>query len=148
MTATTRSSPIPVSTCFAARGLRLPSVCASYWIKTRFHISMTRGLPVFTRSFPGTRSRSASVRRSIWISEQGPHGPVSPIIQKLSSEPKARILSFGIRVSVAQSDWASSSRSSPSPSSPAWTVAYSLSGDSPHWVTKSSQAQEMASFLK
>ena len=79
-----RSKPMPVSTCFAASGFRLPSGCALYWMKTRFQISITRGSSWLTSAAPGTSARSASGRRSMWISEHGPQGPVSPIIQKLS----------------------------------------------------------------
>ncbi len=43
---------------------------------------MTRGSPALT-SDPPDRSGV----RSMWISEQGPQGPVSPISQKLSFRP-------------------------------------------------------------
>ena len=49
-------------------------------MKTRFQISMQRGSPAFT-SEPCV---SPAGVRSTWNSEHGPHGPVSPIIQKLS----------------------------------------------------------------
>src|SRR5450432_4178187 len=49
-------------------------------MKTRFQISMQRGSPALTSE---PRVSPAGVR-STCSSEQGPHGPVSPIIQKLS----------------------------------------------------------------
>ena len=78
----TRSKPMPVSTCFAARGEKVPSALALYWMKTWFQISMQRGLLWFTSALPAVSSSLGS--RLKWISEQGPQGPVSPIIQELS----------------------------------------------------------------
>jgi hypothetical protein len=76
----TRSKPMPVSTCWAGSGLKEPSGLALNWMKTRFQISMHSAEPLLTSeprvSPPGVRST--------WISEHGPQGPVSPIIQKLS----------------------------------------------------------------
>ena len=76
----TRSKPMPVSTCFAGSGLKVPSGFALNWMKTLFQISMQRASPWLT-SEPLV---SPSGVRSTWSSEQGPQGPVSPIIQKLS----------------------------------------------------------------
>ena len=49
------------------------------WMKTRFQISSTLGSSALTRL-----AAFLPPRRSKWISEQGPQGPVSPISQKLS----------------------------------------------------------------
>ena len=73
---------MPVSTCLAARGEKVPSALALNWMKTWFQISMQRELDELTNSRPG--SSSSEGRRLKWISEQGPQGPVSPICQKLS----------------------------------------------------------------
>lgn len=74
-----RSSPMPVSTCREGSARSEPSACRSNWMNTRFQTSITSGSPVFT-SFAASRPPM----RSKWISEHGPHGPVSPISQKLS----------------------------------------------------------------
>ena len=58
----------------------MPSGLALNWMKTRFQISMQRGSPALTNEPPV----SPAGVRSTCISEHGPHGPVSPIIQKLS----------------------------------------------------------------
>src|SRR5664280_3145758 len=76
----TRSKPIPVSTCLAGNGENQPLGFALNWMKTRFQISMQRASPLFTK-LPLV---SPAGVRSTWSSEHGPHGPVSPIIQKLS----------------------------------------------------------------
>ena len=39
---------MPVSTCFAASGAKVPSAFALNWMKTWFQISMQRGLLAFT----------------------------------------------------------------------------------------------------
>ena len=87
----TRSKPMPVSTCFAGSGENVPSGFALNWMKTRFQISMQRASPLLTSeplvSPPGVRST--------WISEHGPHGPVSPIIQKLSFLPPVQMWTLG-----------------------------------------------------
>jgi hypothetical protein len=59
---------------------KVPSALALNWMKTRFQISMQRASPLLTSEPPV----SPAGVRSTWISEQGPQGPVSPIIQKLS----------------------------------------------------------------
>ena len=68
-----------------------PSDLRLYWIKTRFQISITCGCPLFTSSCPGIFFLSSSSLISTWISEHGPHGPVSPISQKLSFFDPSRI---------------------------------------------------------
>src|SRR5437870_11503312 len=78
--ATARSKPMPVSTWRWGSGVNEPSGFALNWMKTRFQISMQPGSSLFT-SVPRV---SPSDVRSTCTSEHGPHGPVSPIIQKLS----------------------------------------------------------------
>ena len=75
-----RSKPMPVSTCCAGSGVKVPSGLALNWMKTLFQISMHSAL-LWLTSRPLV---SPAGVRSMWISEHGPHGPVSPIIQKLS----------------------------------------------------------------
>jgi len=60
-------------------------------MKTRFHISSTSGTSWLTRWLA-----SRPPMRSKCISEHGPHGPVSPIIQKLSFIPNGKMRSDGI----------------------------------------------------
>jgi len=91
----TRSKPMPVSTCFAASGENVPSAFALNWMKTWFQISMQRGEPEFTSWRPAASSLSG--RRLKWISEHGPQGPVSPIIQKLSFLLPWTMWTFGSR---------------------------------------------------
>ena len=57
----------------------------------------------------------------MWISEQGPQGPVSPISQKLSCLLPSRTWSAGICLS--QASCASVSRVVPSSAAPSNTVA-------------------------
>ena len=59
---------------------------------------------------PRPACRSASGPRSRWISLHGPHGPVSPISQKLSLRPKKRMCSGSMSVCLRQKPAASSSR--------------------------------------
>ena len=59
-------------------------------MKTRFQISSTSGSSMLTNS-----DASRLPIRSKWISEQGPHGPVSPICQKLSFIPNGNTRSAG-----------------------------------------------------
>ena len=74
-----RSKPIPVSTCFNNKSSKEPSGFRLYCIKTRFHTSITSGTPILTNGPP-----DLSGVLSKCISVHGPHGPVSPISQKLS----------------------------------------------------------------
>src|SRR6478609_5102171 len=75
-----RSKPMPVSTCCEGRVEKVPSGFALYWMNTLFQISMHCAEVPLTSLPPvspaGVRSTCSSV--------QGPQGPVSPIIQKLS----------------------------------------------------------------
>ena len=91
----TRSNPMPVSTCRAGSSPNVPSGFALNWMKTWFQISMHSAVPWFTSS---PRVSPDGVR-STWISEQGPHGPVSPIIQKLSFLPPLTMCTAGSRPS-------------------------------------------------
>ena len=121
----TRSKPMPVSTWRAGSGLKVPSGLALNWMKTRFQISMQRAsLPLTSVPFV-----SPSGVRSTWSSVQGPQGPVSPIIQKLSfllpltmwiagSRPAARNFS----AQTSQASW-SNSDGSPLDLSGLYTVA-------------------------
>src|SRR5271156_950846 len=49
---TTRSKPMPVSTCLAGSSTKVPSGLALNWMKTRFQISMQRASPLLTSSRP------------------------------------------------------------------------------------------------
>ena len=148
----TRSNPIPVSTCLAASGEKVPSAFALNWMKTWFQISMQRGEPALTSFRPSASPSEA--RRLTLISEQGPQGPVSPIIQKLSFfEPRTMWVS-GSRPAFlkmpAQMSCASLSNSEGSPFSLSgeYTVAKILFGGTPHTLVTSSQPQARDSFLK
>src|SRR3954465_11022684 len=66
-------------------------------MKTRFQISMQRASPALT-SAPWV---SPDGVRSTCSSEQGPHGPVSPIIQKLSFLLPGTIWILGSRPAAA-----------------------------------------------
>ena len=79
----TRSKPMPVSIFLLFNGRNVPSVSALNCMNTRFQISMQYGEPALTSEPPV----SPFSVRSMWISEHGPQGPVSPIIQKLSFLP-------------------------------------------------------------
>ena len=78
---------MPVSTFLAGNGVNVPSGLALNCMNTRFQISMHRASPLFTR-LPLVSPVGV---RSTWISEHGPHGPVSPIIQKLSFLPPVQM---------------------------------------------------------
>src|SRR2546429_7118495 len=91
MTAASRSRPAPVSTEGAGSGERDPSACWSYCINTRFQLSSScpsslRRTKSSRLSSPFPFPVSRFPRMSTRISEQGPHGPVSPICKKLRSE--------------------------------------------------------------
>src|SRR6478735_4042006 len=76
-----RSSPMPVSILFFGSSETISPAACSYCMKTRFQISTNRSPS--SSALPGGPP-------GIWspwskkISEQGPHGPSSPIAQKLS----------------------------------------------------------------
>lgn len=66
------------------------------WIKTRFHISMHVGSSLLTSD-----AASRLPILSKWISVHGPHGPVSPISQKLScSECKNEKLNIAANLTM------------------------------------------------
>ncbi len=88
-------------------GVRTPFSSRSYCMKTRFQISMYRPEPV-----PSSQPISGrSGRRSTKISLHGPHGPVSPIAQKLSALPQRWTLPGDRLDSLPQRSNASSSSS-------------------------------------
>ena len=73
-------NPCRYPRAWPAAGVSEPSGLALNWMKTRFQISMHCGVPGIDEFAPP----SPAGVRSMWISLHGPHGPVSPIIQKLS----------------------------------------------------------------
>src|SRR5689334_2454946 len=78
-----RSSPIPVSIFLLGSGFNFPSAERSNCVKTWFQISRYR-----SQSHAGPHvglPQLHSAPRSQRISEQGPQGPVGPIVQKLVS---------------------------------------------------------------
>ena len=105
---------------------------------------MKRSLPAFTpmaRSRPAAGSESAGPR-SMWISVQGPQGPVSPISQKLSLRPKRRMwLGVDVGHLAPERRSASSSAARPSAASPSKTVTHRRSLGSPQTSVRSSHAQ-------
>ena len=133
-TLTTRSNPIPVSTCFCGRSCSLPFSSRLYWIKTRFHSSITSSIPALTSS----ALQPPSVR-SMCISEHGPQGPVSPISQKLSFSSNFNTCDGSISVSDFHRLYASSSS--------LYTVAHNLALGIFQTSVNNSQAQLIASFL-
>ena len=114
---------MPVSMLRAGSGSRWPSAMRWYCMNTRFQISITCGSDWFTRSRPGMPEAafSSAVRMSMWISEQGPQGPVSPISQKLSCLLPRRMWSSGRY--LRQACCASVSSVVPSSAAPSNTVA-------------------------
>ena len=89
----TRSKPMPVSTCLAGRGEKVPSGLALNWMKTRFQISMQRASPLLTSDAFGVAGGSQVNMNFL----HGPQGPVSPIIQKLSFLLPWTMWTFGSR---------------------------------------------------
>ena len=121
MTWQIRSSPMPVSTCWAGSSVSLPVASRLYWMKTLFQISITRGSsPLTGARRPAARSASISAcgLRSTLISVHGPHGPVSPISQKLSLAPKKWTWSSGRPATSFQMAAASVSRGMPAAAFP------------------------------
>src|SRR5580658_11059006 len=143
---------MPVSTCFAASGENVPSAFALNWMNTWFQISMQRDEPELTRARPAASSSEGS--RLTLISEQGPQGPVSPIIQKLSFLPPLTMWTAGSSPAFlnrpAQTSWASWSNSEGSPAalSGRYTVAKMRFGGTPQTFVTSSQPHSSDSFLK
>ena len=100
-----RSSPAPVSMLGFGSVARVPSGRWSNCMKTRFQISMYR-----SESVAGPPSGPNSGPRSQKISDEGPHGPVSPMRQKFGS-PSRWIRSGGNPTTSRQIRSASSSSS-------------------------------------
>src|SRR3990172_6763249 len=93
-TADSLSNPIPVSILGFGNGVSLPLASLLYCMNTRFHTSIN-----LSQSHSTLHSGLPHPIPSPWsmcISEQGPHGPVSPILQKLSFSPSLTILLAGI----------------------------------------------------
>src|SRR3989338_7745793 len=99
MTAVSLSSPIPVSMLGLGRGVNLPFRSLLYCMNTRFHISrnLSQSQPTLQVFLP----QPTSSPWSMIISEHGPHGPVSPIAQKLSFSPSLTMRSFDMPVSFS-----------------------------------------------
>src|SRR5208283_663658 len=137
-TAVILSSPMPVSILGLGRGVRVPNSSRLNCMNTRFQSSK-----YLSQSHPTPQSVFPHPTSSPWsmiISEQGPHGPVSPICQKLSFAPSLTILLWGRSVSSFHSFSASSS---------SWyTVTHNLSFGSAYGPVRSSHAKTIASFLK
>ncbi len=87
-----RSRPMPVSIEGLGRSTRSPGPRCSYCMKTRFQNSRNRSPS--SSALPGGPPATLSPW-SRKISEQGPHGPVSPADQKLSDVAMRMILSSG-----------------------------------------------------
>ena len=68
----TRSNPMPVSTCLAGNGEKVPSGLALNWMKTRFHISMQRASPLLTkRAFGVASGGQVNVDFAAWAAGAG-----------------------------------------------------------------------------
>src|SRR4029079_3179120 len=99
-----------------------------YCIKTKFHTSRN-----LSHEHPGAHSflpQPILGPRSTKISVHGPHGPVSPIAQKLSASPRREIRSLGKIAAHKLYDSSSLVK----------TVAYILLGSKPISRVKKSQA--------
>src|SRR3972149_1893977 len=116
------------------RGVRLPFASLLNCMNTRFHNSrnLSQSHPTLQSGLPHPTSAPWSTS----ISEQGPHGPVSPICQKLSFSSSLVILSFGIPVTSSQRASASSSSLN--------TVTHNLSFGSAISTVRNSHAKDMA----
>ena len=136
MTEHIRSSPMPVSTHLTGNEESLPFESLLNSIKTKFQISMYLS-PVSPSpgAFP---SKFFPLSKN--ISEHGPHGPVSPIDQKLSSSPS--FASLVEETPIFLSQISSDSLSS------LWTVTQRRSSGSLSSSVKNSHAYSMAFSLK
>ncbi len=83
----------------------------------------------------------------MYISEHGPHGPLSPPCQKFSDRGRLTIRSSGTPIR-RQISIDSSSGPSPSSSSPANTVTQISSGSKPKPSSESSHPKRIDSSLK
>src|SRR4030043_1876767 len=136
-TAVILSSPIPVSMLGFGSGVSLPDSSLLNCMKTRFQSSK-----YLSQSHPAMQSGFLHPKSPPWsmmISEHGPHGPVSPICQKLSFAPSLAILSSGSPINSDQSFTASSSS--------IYTETWSLSLGNLNHSVKNSQAKVIASSL-
>ena len=131
-----RSRPAPVSTFRVGRSVSAPVSPRKYWVNTRFQISTKR---CSASSFAGPPSGPCSGPKSKKISEDGPHGPVSPISQKLSLS-RRWMRSRGTPTPSAQMSSASSSET--------WHVIQIRSPSTPRVSVTNSHAHGMASVLK
>jgi hypothetical protein len=93
---------MPVSMLGRGRAARVPSAFWSYCMKTRFQISKNRS-PFSMLASPKAGPRSTR------ISEQGPHGPTSPMLQKLSFSPSPTMRSGFTPATFCHSSRASAS---------------------------------------
>ena len=132
-----RSRPAPVSIDGLGSGVRLPSGAWSYCMNTRFQNSRKRS-PAGSASGPPSGPYAGPL--SMCSSEHGPHGPVSPICQKLSASPRRWMRSIGTPTASCQICSASSSE--------VCTVIQMRSPSSPSVSVTSSHAHGMASALK
>ncbi len=99
-------------------------------------------------SSPGrTSSEPNSGPRSMYISEDGPQGPVGPACQKFSEAGSRTIRCSGTPIS-RQISSASSSAPIPSSSEPSNTVTQIRSGSKPKPASDSSQPNRIDSALK
>ena len=116
-------------------------------MKTRFQISI-QPLPSGVGSSPKLAMFASPSPVKKWSSVHGPHGPVSPICQKLSPGMfgMPRMRSSPKPVTLRQIVRASSSAGTPS--APPNTVTTSLSFGTSHTPVMSSQAHAIASSLK
>ena len=119
-------------------------------MNTRFQSSMKRSLPALTpiSGFAPSAGSESGPPRSMWISVHGPHGPVSPISQKLSHFDARSTRSGETPAFSIQMRSASSSAPRPSSASPSKTVTHRRSAGRPQTFVSSSQAQVIASSLK
>ncbi len=131
-----RSRPAPVSTFLVGRSVSEPSAPRKDWVNTRFQISTKRSSASGLAGPPSGPRRGPKSQNS---SELGPHGPTSPISQKLSA-PSRWIRSVGKPTASAQISWASSSL--------VWMVTQMRSPSRPRTSVSSSQDHGMASALK
>jgi len=132
-----RSKPAPVSIDGRGSRVREPSLAWLYCMKTRFQNSRNRSP---AGSCSGPPSGPNALPRSMWISEHGPHGPTSPICQKLSLSPSRWMRSIGTPTTSCQICSASSSLSC--------TVIHNRSPSKPNTSVTSSQPHGMAFSLK
>ena len=92
------SKPNPVSIFCFGKGVNEPSSSRLYCINTKFHNSRyLSSTPTPPPSFDAFSSP-----KSMYISEQGPQGPVGPTFQKLSFSPNLAILFSGTPIRLCQ----------------------------------------------